>query len=158
MTIKKNSISVVPFDDITLLAIVTQMSDFTLAWNLNNAIGLNLKKMDNIVDETVDFSFYYFDAGENKNVFNLVQLVNNGKKLLKLGNPFDYLLIIRHGIHEHRLTEWIGTIRKIKGISVVSQLNLDHKEMDSFLEKVEFHEFKQIRESAPTRLRTGLQL
>lgn len=135
------------FEDVTLVAIVTPMSDFTLAWNLNNTIHIDLKKMTGIVNENSEFSFYYYNAGENMNVFNLVQLSNGGQKLLKLPNHFDYMLIIRNSLHENRLNTWLGAIRKIQNISIVSLLEINNKILDLFLEKVEFHEFRLLREN-----------
>lgn len=141
-----------PFDDITVVALSTSLKDYKLAWHLNEALALDLKKMTGLkVDAapTEPFSFYYFDAGENMNVFNLLQLHNEGVKLIKLPMLVDFLFIIRNTITEGKLEEWLLTLRKIQGISLVVLLEIEKLKMiDPLLEMIELHEFAILREQS----------
>lgn len=147
---KKKTLVVTPFDDLTLVALSTPLKDYKLAWHLNETLGLNFKKMAGFKadgNQPELYSFYHFDAGENMNVFNLIQLQNEGIKLIKLPLPVDFLLIIRNSIPEGRREEWLSALRKIQGMGMVVLLDIENfKMLDPLLERIELHEFTLFRE------------
>jgi hypothetical protein len=147
---KKKTLVVNPFDDLTLVALSTPLKDYKLAWHLNETLGLNFKKMTGFKadgNQPELYSFYYYDAGENMNVFNLIQLQNEGIKLIKLPLSVDFLFIIRNNISESKRDEWLSAIRKIPGMSLVVLLDIEKfKVLDPLLEKIELHEFNILRE------------
>lgn len=155
MVAKKKTLVVNPFDDITVVALTTTLKDYKLAWHLNETLRLGLKKYPGLQYTEAgpyEFSFYYYDAGENMNVFNLIQLQTEGMKLLKLPMPVDFLWIIRNNIDDQRLEEWLGSIRKIPGLSMAFVLDVDkYKMIDPLLEMIELHEFNLLREQGPRR-------
>ncbi len=148
MAQKKKILSIAPFDDVVLLGITTTLQDYAIAGKINKAIDIDLKKLDDIQEKTNGFSFYYYDAGENLNAFNLVQVTKKDEKLLELKPTPDYLLIIRNALYEDRLKEWLKAIRAINGIVFVSELKETNKTIGEFLERVELHEFDLVRSTA----------
>ena len=149
MAQKKKTLHINPFDDLCIVALTTPLKDYKLAWHLNESLRLDLKKMAGFVLNETDpspFSFYYFDAGENLNVFNLLQLQSDGVRLLKFSLPVDFLLIIRNTIPEGKQDEWISMIRKIPGLTHAFILDIEkNKQLDPLLEMIELHEFTLLR-------------
>ena len=141
MSPKKNKITAEPFDDIQIIGINTSLEDYQLAWNINKALDINLVKFSDIVTDSDSFSFYYFDIGENSNVFNLVALHNKNKKWVSFSPRTDFLLLIRNYISEEKLNVILKKIKKIPNIihSYLIDLN-DNDKIDIVLETVEFHE------------------
>lgn len=152
---KKKTLVVTPFDDICVLALSTPLKDYKLAWHLNEVLRLDLKKMAGLQiaeNPGVTYSFYYYDAGENLNIFNLLQLQSEGLKLLKLPVPVDFLLIIRNTIPEGRMDDWLNAIRSIPGLTVAFSLEVEkYKQIDPVLEMIEIHEFNLLREQVSRR-------
>ena len=81
MNSRDKKIQIASFDETTVVGINTALVDFKLAWNLNNTLSLDLVRYDDLVFEGVPFSFFYYNAGENYNVYNLVSLVNKAEPL-----------------------------------------------------------------------------
>jgi hypothetical protein len=153
---KKRILQVSPFDDLCIVGITSTTKDYKLAWHLNQSLRLDLKKMpglDLAERNNGIFSFYYFDEGENLNVFNLVQNHSDGKRMLNFSIPTDFLLIIRNPIPQIRYDYIINSTRKIPGVMMVFEIDIDkNKHIDPILEMIEFHEFNLLREQTPKRL------
>ena len=88
---KSNKIQIASFDDTTVVGINTTLVDYKLAWGINNKLALDLARYDDLVFEGAPFSFFYYTAGENYNVYNLVSLVCKEKVLFPFKPRLDYL-------------------------------------------------------------------
>lgn len=147
---KKRILHVSPFDDIKLLGISTTLKDYKLAFFMNAAIKLDLRRMSDFIMPAipeVSFSFFYFDEGENQNVYNLIQAKKEGFRLLPPRLPMDFLLLIRNAVLEERLDFITAAIKQINEVMTVYELDVDkHREVDVLLEQLEFHEFKLMKE------------
>ncbi|MDO8898183.1 MAG: IPExxxVDY family protein [Bacteroidales bacterium] len=156
MAQKKRILQVSPFDDICIIGISSTVKDYKLAWLLNQNLKLDLKKMQGLALPDRNnglFSFYYFDEGENLNVFNLVQNHSEGQRMLQFSLPVDFFLIIRNPIPKNRFEEVMSTIRKTPGVMLVFEIDIDkNKNIDPMLERIEFHEFNLLKEQMPKRL------
>jgi hypothetical protein len=153
---KKRILKVSPFDDLCIIGISSTAKDYKLAWHLNQDLKLDLKKMQglDLPDRNNGvFSFYYFDEGENLNVFNLVQNHSDGQRMLNFKIPTDFLLIIRNPVPENRYDHIISSTRKIPGVVMAFDIDIDeNKQIDPILEMIEFHEFNLLRDQMPKRL------
>lgn len=154
MAPKKNILKVEPFEDLRVFGIASTNRDYALAWHMNEKLGLNLQRLENLrASEGVEssgFPFYYYDEGENQNVFNLVSNNGDGTLLLKMPARTDFFLVIRNPLNETRLATILSAIRSISGVQMVYEPDLTkHKQIDSILEELEFHEMmiqkRQIR-------------
>lgn len=159
---KKRILQVSPFDDLCIMGISSAVKDYKLAWHLNQILKIDLKKMPGLdLSERSNgtFSFYYYDEGENLNVFNLVQNHSDGQRMLNFNIPTDFLLIIRNPIPESRFEQIMTSTRKIPGVVMVYDIDIEkNKHIDPILEMIEFHEFNLLREQMPPKrlqLRVG---
>ncbi len=159
MAQKKRVLQVQPFDDIVVIGISTTLSDFKLTWYLNEALKLDLKKMPGLQSldkHSEPFSFYYFDGGENENIFSLLQLARDGQRLLVMPVPVDYLMVVRNSIKADNLALMISTIRSIREVLAAWQIDpAKTKGLDPLLETLEFHELSLMRQPPPRRFRPG---
>jgi len=147
---KRNILKVEPFDNLTVMCISTALRDYALAWHINEKLGIQLNRKDDLVtgNELIEsgFSFYYYDQGENENIFNLIGNNSDGNLLLKLPLRTDYFLIVRNKISESRLTQIASELRLIPGVLHAYQLDLSkHKQVDIILEEIEFHEMNTLK-------------
>ncbi|HOI33588.1 MAG: IPExxxVDY family protein [Bacteroidales bacterium] len=150
MPSRKKTLQSQPFDNIILLGISTTLPDYKLAWHINNRMSINLVKHQNIYpvsnDTNTGYSFYFFDQGENLNIFNLVSLSCEGQRWIKLSVSTDYLLIIRNALDQERLDYYIRAIRNIPQIVHVFIVETKiNKGIDLLLETIEFHEMDIIK-------------
>lgn len=145
MAPRKNILKVEPFEDLRVIGIATTKRDYVLAWHMNEKLGLDLKRLDNLRaeegEETSGFPFYYYDEGENQNTFNLLSNNGDGELMLKMPARIDFFLIIRNPVNETRFASIVNTLRNISGVLMAFELDLvKHKQLDTILEELEFHE------------------
>ncbi|MCQ2322786.1 MAG: IPExxxVDY family protein [Bacteroidales bacterium] len=147
MVRRKNKIVVEPFDDIRIIGINSHLEDYKLAWHINNVLNINLIKYSDIVNEDGQaFSFYLYDGGENSNAFNLVGLVNEEAKWIKLPLPTDYLIVIRNFITEDSYQAITSKIKQIPGVILVYNVDVEKtRKIDNLLEDIEIHEIELIK-------------
>jgi len=139
---KKNKLTVAPFDDIHLIGINSTLVDYKLAYQFNNSLKFNFIRLDEIHDnDGLPYAFFYYNAGENYNAYNLVALRNKEHVCIKLNPQIDYLLIVRNHTTEDRLNQLIKGIRGINGVSYAYLMDLSKvPALDVLLEHIEMHE------------------
>ena len=113
---KSNKIQIASFDDTTVVGINSTLVDYKLAWGINNKLSLDLARYDDLVFEGVPFSFFYYTAGENYNVYNLVSLVCKDKVLFPFKPRLDYLFLIQNTLSAERQINIMRGLREIDGI------------------------------------------
>lgn len=116
MKSKSNKIKIASFDDTTVVGINSAWVDYKLAWSINNKLSLDLARYDDLVFEGVPFSFFYYTAGENYNVYNLVSLVSRDKVLFPFRPRLDYLFLIQNTLSAERQINIMRGLREIEGV------------------------------------------
>jgi len=139
---KKNKLSIAPFDDIHLIGINTTLADYKLAYYFNELLRFNLVRLKEIqLDGNYPYAFFYYNAGENRNAYNLVALKSKDHLCVKLNPHIDYLLIVRNHLIEERLSQLVKLIRDIKDVTYAYTLDINKiPAFDVLLEKIEMHE------------------
>lgn len=139
---KKNKLTVAPFDDIHLIGINSTLVDYKLAYYFNNELKFNFIRLDEIqLDNELPYAFFYYNAGENHNAFNLVAMRNKEHVSVKLNPQIDYLLIVRNHTTEERLSQLVKSIRGLNGVSYAYLMDLNKvPALDVLLERIEMHE------------------
>ena len=139
---KKNKLTVAPFDDIQIIGINSTLADYKLAYYFNNDLNFKLTRLDDILlDDEHPYAFFYYNAGENRNVYNLVSLRHLGQPCVKLKPQMDYLLIVRNHITDDRLEQLTKKIRSIRQVTYAYIMDLSKTPaMDVLLERIEMHE------------------
>ena len=122
---KSNKIQIASFDDTTVVGINSALADYKLAWNINNKLLLDLVRYDDLIFEGAPFSFFYYTAGENYNIYNLVSLVNKDKLLYPFTPRLDYLFLIQNTLSAERQMRIMRSLREIDGIGHAIVLEKD---------------------------------
>lgn len=135
MNPKDKRIQIASFDDTTVVGINTALVDYKLAWSLNNTLSLDLVRYDDLVFEGVPFSFFYYNVGENYNVYNLVSLVHKDKVLYPFKPRLDYLFLIQGDISAEQQINIMRNLRGIDGIGHAFVLEKD-KNLRQVLETI----------------------
>lgn len=161
MTPKRKILKVDPFDDIHIIGINTTQRDYKLAWHLNENLKTDFSKLNDIElpgldGETQRFPFYYYDAGENLNVYNLIGNRSSGHIFTRLSLQTDYFLIVRNFLNAEKLAYIIRQIKQIPHVMMAYLVDANkEKNIDLMLEEVELHEFKTIRSTKARLPRTS---
>lgn len=148
MAVKKNKLTVAPFDDIQIIGINTTLIDYKLAYYLNQKLGFNFVRLAEILlDEELPYAFFYYNAGENRNAYNLVSLKHKDHLCVKLNPHIDFLLIVRNHITPEKLEQLTKNIREIKDVSHAFVMDLSRLPViDILLERIEMHELHCLQE------------
>ena len=104
MNPKDKKIQIASFDDTTVVGINSSLPDYKLAWCVNKALAIDLSRYDDLVFEGDSFAFYYYTAGENYNVYNLVSLNSRDRVLYPFKPHLDYLFLIQNTLSAERQT------------------------------------------------------
>lgn len=139
---KKNKLIIAPFDDIQIIGINSTLADYKLAYYFNTKLSFSFIRLNEILlDDKHPYAFFYYNAGENRNVYNLVSLKHQGIPCVKLKPQMDYLLIVRNHITDDRLEQLIKKIRSIRQVAYAYIMDLEKTPvMDVLLERIEMHE------------------
>lgn len=139
---KKNKLIISPFDDIHIIGINSALMDYKLAYYLNETLNFSFLRLKEIeLDNVLPYAFFYFNAGENRNAYNLVSLKHKDHLCLRLNPQIDYLFIIRNHITEERLAQITKSIRDVKDVVHAYVMDLSRTPaIDVLLEKIEMHE------------------
>jgi hypothetical protein len=140
---KKNKLLVAaPFDDIHIIGINATLVDYKLAYYLNECLNFNFVRLkDILLDESHPYAFFYYNAGENRNAYNLVSLKYKDHLCVKLNPHIDYLLIIRNPVSTERLAQIVKTLREIKDVAYAYTMELSRNPaVEVLLERIEMHE------------------
>ena len=125
MNPKDKRIQIASFDDTTVIGINTSLPDYKLAWSINKQLSIDLVRYDDLEFEGAEFSFFYYTAGENYNVYNLVSLVSKDKVLYPFNPRLDYLFLIQNTLSAERQTNIMRGLREIEGIGHAFVLEKD---------------------------------
>ncbi|MBO4327983.1 MAG: IPExxxVDY family protein [Bacteroidales bacterium] len=140
---KKNKLLVAaPFDDIHIIGINATLVDYKLAYYLNECLNFNFVRLkDILLDESLPYAFFYYNAGENRNAYNLVSLKHKDHLCVKLNPHIDYLLIIRNPVSPERLAQIVKALRDIKEVAYAYTMELSRNPaVEVLLERIEMHE------------------
>lgn len=148
---KKNKLVIAPFDDIHLIGINTTLVDYKLAYYFNELLHFNFVRLKEILlDDALPYAFFYYNAGENRNAYNLVALKSGNHLCLKLNPHIDFLLIIRNHLTDERLAQLVKLVRGIKDVTYAYSLDLSKTPaIDVILEKIEMHERQCLEDLNP---------
>ncbi|MBR6226709.1 MAG: IPExxxVDY family protein [Bacteroidales bacterium] len=143
MNPKNRKIQIASFDDTTVVGINSGLVDYKLAWNINKKLSIDLVKYDDLEFEGGNYSFFYYSAGENYNVYNLVSLVRQDRVLFPFTPRLDYLFLIQNTLSPERQMHIMNSLREIDGLGHAFLLEKD-KNLRQVLETIADCELKVI--------------
>ena len=137
----KNKIRVASFEDTFAVGINSALPDYKLAWFINKKLVIDFSREEDLYDNGVPFAFFYYTAGENCLVYNLVSIQSQNKSLLNFIPRLDYLLVIRNGALPERIDDIVKSIREIEGVGHAFLLDVNKgKAINQALELIELQE------------------
>ncbi len=113
---KSNKIRIPSFDDTTVVGINSSLPDYKLAYRINNALTIDLARYDDLFFEGAPYAFFYYTAGENYNVYNLVSLVSRERVLYTFKPRIDYLFLIQNTVSPERQVAIMRNLRQADDI------------------------------------------
>ncbi len=148
---KKLSGNVDFFEDYHMLAIVSNLKDYTLCYHVNNELKFCLAKYEDLIfefasDSEKNFSYYFFEDKRNRTSYYLIGNKSEGSMLLPAQKTTDYFLLIKDPFSIDSIKTNANLLRKNAYISAVFDVNMQQlKGLDLLLETIELHELEFIK-------------
>ncbi len=137
------------FDEYDMLAIVSHLKDYRLAFHINQKLGSHLKKFDDLVilnAEEQNYTWYCCHEKENHMTVYLIGNSFKGSKLIPSRKEIDFFLLIKNAINSEKVDDILKEIRSIRDVvGVFKQEMASIKDMDVLLELIELHEMEQFK-------------
>ncbi len=136
----------------TLFGVSSQLKDYRLVFHINNDLKLNFKRMEGLPiangkkDKENKFSFYYYVDEESHHIYSFISNHNQNGRLLPSVKQIDYFFIIKNHIKNKQKQHFISSIRKIRNVIAVYELDIKKiKNADFLLSDMEIHITELIR-------------
>ncbi len=128
--VKKFTLETEPPDDFLLLGIASQEKSHRMAWLLNRHISLQLQKEDDIVLYKEDLPTAYFNRFDytdelNRTTYTLLDNSYENIHLLPELKNVSFLIMIKGALEFLDVDTLMQKIKKINGIQLVSNINLN---------------------------------
>lgn len=131
---KKNKL-VASFDfDFSLLAIVSQLKEYKVAWHINEELGINLVKQEDEIFEFLGDVALHISNYKYQTTHNIIRLLVNrsleetssGKQhLVPELKQFDYLVLLEGTEFISNVNVVRNRLRKLEGIQLVNVINVE---------------------------------
>ncbi len=134
------------FEGYSLLALVTPLKDYRLAYFINDALNFQLKKYDDLrlSGKESAFSWYYYSQGSNYLRCMLISNMEEKGRLIP-GQRIDFILLIKNIVDNEQRAEILSKLRKISSVSAAFEIDMSTiRNMDVLLEAIEMHELDQV--------------
>lgn len=146
---KKLHLKIDYFDEYDMLAIVSHLKEYRLAFYINQKLGSHLKKFDDfamINGNEHNYTWYCCHERENHMTVYLISNSSRGAKLIPSRKEIDYFLLVKNAISIGKVDEMAKEVRSIKDVvGVFKQDMTSIKDMDVLLEMIELHELEQFK-------------
>jgi hypothetical protein len=146
---KKLRLKIDYFDEYHMLAIVSHLKDYKLAYHINKNTGSHLKKFDDLTivnDGEHTYTWYCCHEKENHTSFYLIGNSDRGARLIPSRKEIDYFLLIKNAIGFSKVDEIAKALRSVPNVvGVFNQEMQLIKDMDVLLEIIELHELEQFK-------------
>lgn len=153
----KIKLDVLPYADISVIAVCAPMRDYRFIWHLNNHLNVHFtqdrpfkwhhKKLK------TDFDYAVFRCPEHSDVLFLNNRNENVQLIPNLAT-IDYFVVFIESTNESDINHWIKEIRSIPGITLLTTLS--GKQLDEFrhiLSEMEFQEMQRNIEAKKSKVK-----
>ncbi len=130
-----------------LLAIVSTLKDYSLAYFINKRLEIHLKKYAdlNISEKGPGYPWFYYRQGNKYLSCFLIGNNHPGQKLLPALKTYDYFFLVKNPIDRNQLSTMAAGLRKIKNVLGVFEQDMTSiKGLELLMECNELHELQQI--------------
>jgi len=144
---KKISLNTNYFEDYQLLAIVSTLKDYTLAFFINKQFDLYLKKYDDLCvsDKGESYSWFYYKQGTKYMSCFLIGNNHSKRKLIPALKNYDFFFLIKDATDGELVQAMVAGLRNIQNVIGVFEQNMSSiNGMDVLIESNEFHEMEHI--------------
>lgn len=137
------------FEEYHMLAIVSHMKDYKLAYHINQKMGSHLKKFDDLtIVNGGEHNYAWYCCHEKENHMRVYLIGNSakGSKLIPSRKEIDFFLLIKNAINTQKVNDMLKEIRSIRDVVGVFNQEMELiKDMDVLLEVIELHELEQFK-------------
>ena len=143
----KIKLDVLPYADISVIAVCAPMRDYRFIWHLNNHLDVHFSQDRPFVWHhkklKTDFDYAVFRCPEHAEVL-FVNNRNENVQLIPTLSTIDYFVVFLESTAESDINKWMKEIRSIPGITLLTLLS--GKKLDEFrhiLSELEFQDMQR---------------
>lgn len=129
-----------------IVGISSLLKDYRLAYHLNKALGIDLKKLEDLPanfekeNKIVPFPLFIDNLNDNFKVCILIGCNSQGIKLFPLLKHYDYILLYETPSADWTPEQVVASIRKISNVQLVKSISSEElKGFQSILMDLEMH-------------------
>ncbi len=146
---KKLRLKIDYFDEYDLLAVVSHLKDYRMAYCINQKTGVHLKKFDDLAvgdGKENKYSWYCCYEKEDHTTLYLISNANSMRRLIPSKKEIDYFFLIKNAVNKEKTEEFVRQVRSIENVVGVFRMDMTAiKDMDVLLEIIELHEMEQMK-------------
>jgi hypothetical protein len=130
--------------DYTTIGIACHMKDYRFTFFLNEELGFQLKRMDDLIfgsaDESRGYSFYIFKSPEERRNFYLVSNYHEEGRLIPSEKGADFFLIVNDVLPAGQKKQLINKIQKIPQVLAAYEIPKGKaNNLEMIFEEIEMH-------------------
>lgn len=148
---KKLSKNIDYFEEYRLIAIVSNLKDYSLCYHINKALNLDLVNYEDMIFDLASnpgktFSWYFQYESRNRSTYYLFANKSEGSFLIPAQKTVDFFLLIKDVLNDELVSDISNKLRKVPGLSAVFNVNMHQiKNLEPLLETIELHELEYVR-------------
>jgi len=137
--------------DHKVLAIVSNLKDYSLCFHINNVLKLDLVKYDDLffdlsTDVEKSFSWYYYQDSKTGTTYYLIGNKSEGSILLPTHKTVDYFILIKDFVRNDVSQILTNSLRTVPYISTSYDISIQQiKQLEHLLETIELHELEYVK-------------
>jgi hypothetical protein len=129
----------------TLTGISCHLKDYRLSFLLNQKLGSDFRKMDDLPGE---YSLYFYRDEECRNTHSLICNRSAGKVLFPELKQTDFIMLVEGPFKKNQLSRLINAVKAIPNVLTAFEIQpASLKNFTGFLDELELH-FMNIRKEA----------
>lgn len=132
--------------DNTLIGISCHKKDYWIAFNLNEKLNLNLKRIEDLpvynskLDLLISYPLFSYHSLDTHSCYYLFSNHNPEGKIFPALKAIDFFLLINGLANKNEISEKIGHIKKIPNILTAYKIDLSKvKDFEGLLSDLELH-------------------
>jgi hypothetical protein len=147
---KKIKLVIRSSDEYRLIAVVSHLKDYKLAFEINQNLDLDLVRYDDLAyavsgDIMCTYAWYRFEDSSSHAVFYLIGSKHQGGNLIPSAKSADFFMLIKNHPDPQEIKQYLAKLRTIPNVITAVEVKPDTvKDIDMLLDINELHEMEQL--------------
>lgn len=139
-------------DEYRLIAVVSHLKDYKLAFEINHMLGIDLVRYDDLAyavsgDIMCTYAWYHFKDVSTQTSFFFIGNKHQGGNLIPSAKSADFIMLIKNHPNPHEIKQYLTKLRSIPNLISATEVQpATVKDIDMLLDINELHEMEQLNQ------------